>query len=104
MICEFVEVQSHAPFVTVDPSRLETAWIAAESWVTARVRYPAPLGIPSEIPDALKQAVLLMTARYLGRENSPDGFIGMGDTVAYLPKIDRDVESLIAPWRPVVFG
>jgi len=99
-ILSFAELQARPQFASIDVARLEPAWLSAEAWVAGRVRPVTDLPIPS----ALQQAVVLMTARYLARQTTPDGTIGAGDTVAYLPKLDRDVESLIGPYRPVVFG
>lgn len=76
------------------------AYEAAENYVQARVRIP-----DGDTPPALVEAVALLTARYLARRNTPDGLVGLGDLGAVrLPTTDGDVRSLIAPYRPVVFG
>lgn len=73
---------------------------AAEAYIGGRCRIPE--GTP---PPELVAAVRLLVARYLARENSPDGFVGMSEFgPARISTIDRDVQSLIAPYRPVVFG
>lgn len=94
-------LQARPQFAQVEPARLQPAWESAEAWVSKRVR---PYTVGDVVPADVQEAVALMTARYLARESSPDGTLGMGDTIAYLPKLDRDVESLIGPYRPVVFG
>ena len=91
-------------FKAIAEPRLATALAAANGWVEARIR-PRP-STELEPPADLVQAVALLTNRYLSRDNSPDGFVGMQETggPVYIGKVDRDVESLIAPYRPVVFG
>lgn len=95
-----------------DPAAVERAWAAATAYVWNRIvpwyepdsegNPPAPV---PPAPGDLVQAVLLLTARYLARRNSPDGFLGMSEFgVARVPTVDRDVEALIGPYRPVVFG
>lgn len=86
------------------PEVLSQAHLAADRWVSQRVEVHAPPGEP-ETPDDLVLAVCLLTARYLARRSSPDGFVGMGEFgPARVARIDQDVESLIGPYRPVVFG
>ena len=96
--------QVKADFATHDSAQVEEAWAAADAWVAARVRYrPDASGV--DVPGDLVKAVVLLTARYLARRNSPDGFLGMGEFgPARVPINDRDANSLIAPYRRVVFG
>lgn len=93
-------IKSRPGFASIADARLEPALDAANGWVEARVSYEAPA------PADLVKAVELLTNRLLSRENSPDGFVGMQETggPVYIGRVDRDVESLIAPWKPVVFG
>ncbi|WP_041707505.1 hypothetical protein [Acidipropionibacterium acidipropionici] len=96
--------QVQPDFSTHDQRQAVNAWRSADAWVAARVRFrPARPGWGT--PEDLVQAVRLLTARYLARRNSPDGFLGMGEFgPARVPINDRDVNSLIAPYRRVVFG
>lgn len=95
-----------------DADAVRRAWEAATAYVWNRIvpwYVPDSEGNPpAPVPPApadLVQAVLLLTARYLARKNSPDGFLGMGEFgPARVPAVDRDVEALIGPYRPVVFG
>jgi len=91
-----------------DEARVLTAWRAAEGFVAARCRWPmlAADGVtPLDPPDELRQAVMLLTSRYLARWNSPDGLVGAGELgPVRVATVDRDVSALIAPWRTVVFG
>lgn len=81
---------------------LEQAWAAADSWVSQRV---VEFETGEQIPDDLVLAVCLMTARYLARRNSPDGFVGMGEFgPARISRVDQDVASLIGPWRRAVLA
>ena len=48
-----------------------------------------------------------MTARLLQRANSPEGVIGMdpdGFGAVRVPKVDVDVQALMAPYQRVVFA
>jgi hypothetical protein len=96
--------QIRPDFATHDQTLVAESWAAADAWVAARIRFrPAQPGV--DVPGDLVKAVSLLTARYLARRNSPDGFIGMGEFgPARVPINDRDVNSLIAPYRRVVFG
>ncbi|MGC4106051.1 MAG: hypothetical protein QM753_06810 [Thermomicrobiales bacterium] len=91
-----------------------SAWKAAERWVANRCRWktepveiivegsPVTVQQPVDV-EALQQAIVLLTGRYLARRNSPDGLVGMGELgVMRVSAIDRDVTSLIAPHRIVV--
>lgn len=94
-------------FPKVSQDEALEAIAAADAWVDARTRWPETQsdGVPLEPPSDLVQACRLLASRYLARRNSPDGFVGMGEMgPARITTVDRDVESLIAPWRPVVFG
>lgn len=104
-----IEAKGMSRFAGVSDADLELALSAANGWVTARVRDfsqvpAAEFGSDPWGPPELSQAVVLLAARYLARANSVEGLVSMGDQAAYLPKVDRDVESLIEPFRPVVFG
>lgn len=99
--------QVTAWFPTAPAEDLAVAHDAAESFIASRCRWPlvASDGSVLDAPDALKQAVKLLVGRYLARRNSPDGIVGMDDLGAVrVGATDRDVEALIAPWKPVVFG
>ncbi|GAB3750056.1 head-tail connector protein [Microlunatus parietis] len=97
---------------SADDAILKPLWEAAEDYVWQRIRawyVPDAEGNPPDpvppAPASLGQAVRQLTARYFARRNSPDGFLGMGEFgPARVPTVDRDVESLIGPYRPVVFG
>lgn len=91
-------------FSAVPEARLTPAVEAANSWVETRIS-ARPVW-EEKPPAALVRAVVLMANRYLSRENSPDGFVGMQETgaPAYIGRVERDAEALIAPFRPVVFG
>lgn len=89
----------------------EVEWKAAEGWIRSRCRWPEVAvqsdGSTVELapPAELVEAVRILTHRYLERRSSPTGVLGMDDMGAVrLPGSDADVQSLIAPWRPVVFG
>lgn len=82
---------------------LTTGHIAAESYVASRCQWVPDAD--GHAPGDLVQAVRLLVARYLARRNSPDGFVGMSEFgPARIATVDRDIESLIAPYRRVVFG
>lgn len=84
---------------------VKAAWQAAEAYVGKRVRWgePDPEGNWPPAPEDLVQAVRLLTARYLARKASPDGFVGMGEFgPARVPTTDRDVQLLIGPYRQAV--
>ena len=95
------EIKTRPGFASIPEARLEPVLDAANIWVEKRVRYTG-----AKAPADLVKAVELLTNRLLSRENSPDGFVGMQETggPVYIGRVDRDVESLIAPYRPVVFG
>lgn len=56
-------------------------------------------------PEDLVEAVVLRTARYLARRESPTGVIGVGEFgPVRIAAVDRDIEDLEGPYRVVVFG
>ena len=56
-------------------------------------------------PQALVQSVILRTARYLARRDTPTGVLGVGEFgPVRIAAVDRDIEELEGPWRRVVFG
>lgn len=93
--------------VTADDAVFQVAWKAAEGYVSTRCTWLTTdaNGNALPAPDELVQAVVLLTARYLDRRNSPNGLVGLGDLgAATLPSQDVDVKALIGPYRSVVFG
>lgn len=89
-------------------AHVERAYLAAESVVAQSCVWPQTdetTGGPLAAPDALVQAVVLRTARYLARRNSPDGIVGVGEFgPVRVTGTDRDIEELEKPYRRVVFG
>lgn len=82
------------------PATREMHRDAAEAYIIRRCRVPE-----GPAPADLVEACRLLVARYLARESSPDGTLGMSEFGAgRIATIDRDIEGLIAPYRPVVFG
>lgn len=78
----------------------EVGYAAAEGAVASGCRWPAV-----DAPAALVEAVILRTARYLARRDSPAGVVGVGEYgPVRISSIDRDIEELEAPWRRVVFS
>ena len=74
--------------IAVAPMR----WPVGESvTVTARWGWPA-------VPDAVKTAATLMAARYFRRLDTPLGLVDVGDIAAYVPRLDPDVKTLLAPF------
>ena len=62
-------------------------------------------GMPLLPPEDLIEAVVLRTARYLARRESPTGVIGVGEFgPVRIAAVDRDIEDLEGPYRVVVFG
>lgn len=57
--------------------------------------------VNGQVPAAMQQACLILTARYFARRQSPFGVLQLPEMgrVATLPKLDPDVEELIAPYR-----
>lgn len=94
------QAQVQGRFPQADPGRRTSAWKAAEQYVADRCRWG-----DGTAPDALVEAVLLLTGRFLARHNSPDGLVGGGELgPARIPALDRDAERLMQPYRRVVFG
>ena len=70
-----------------------------ETGRTGRVRLTATWGWPA-IPDAVRQACLLHSARIFNRKESPQGVIGWGDFGAVrVRNTDPDVIDLLADYR-----
>ena len=83
-------------------------WAAAEDYVASRTTWAGADAVPpTPAPAGLVEAVRLMTARLLQRANSPEGVIGMdpdGFGAVRVPKVDVDVQALMAPYQRVVFA
>lgn len=74
---------------------------AAEAYVRSRCRIDADTSPPGDIVEAIR----LLINRYLARRNTADGTYGMSEFgVGRIATVDRDIQALIAPYRPVVFG
>lgn len=87
--------------------QLEAGYAAAEGAVASGCRWPTvgEDGAPIDAPAALVEAVILRTARYLARRDSPAGVVGVGEYgPVRISSVDRDIEELEAPWRRVVFS
>ncbi len=85
----------------------EVGYAAAEGAVASGCRWPTvdEDGVEIEAPAALVEAVVLRTARYLARRESPAGVVGVGEYgPVRISSVDRDIEELEAPWRRVVFS
>lgn len=92
--------QARGWFPSEPTAEVSVAHQAAEQYISSRIRTLA-----GPAPADLVQAVRLLTARYLARRNSADGTLGMSEFgVGRIATVDRDVESLIGPYRRVVFG
>lgn len=82
-------IQYYFPMSTVDRETLA---------VTAKWGWPA-------VPDAIKEATALLSARIFKRYDSPLGVAGFGDLGAItVRRLDPDVELLIAPYRLMTFA
>lgn len=82
-------IQAYFPMSTVDRETLA---------VTAKWGWPA-------VPDAIKEATALLSARIFKRYDSPLGVAGFGDLGAItVRRLDPDVELLIAPYRLMTFA
>lgn len=90
--------------VDKDLEHVAQAYKAAEGAVASLCRWPSDQ--PSiEPPEALIQSVILRTARYLARRDTPTGVLGVGEFgPVRIAAVDRDIEELEGPWRRVVFG
>lgn len=77
---------------------LDTGWPVAANGrtliqITARWGWPA-------VPDAIREATVLLAARQFRRLDSPLGVAGFGDLGAIVVRrIDPDVAAMIAPYR-----
>jgi len=77
---------------------------AAEAYIRNRCVLPE-IAPGEDFPGDIVGAVRLLVARYLARRNSPDGTLGMSEFGAgRIATVDRDIQAMIAPYRPVVFG
>lgn len=85
----------------------EQDYRSAEAAVAKSCRWPTvdAQGMPLRPPEELVEAVILRTARYLARRESPTGIIGVGEFgPVRISSVDRDIEDLESPYRVVVFG
>lgn len=80
---------------------IQQGYRAAESAVASGCLWPA-----AGVPEALVEAVVLRTGRYLARQQAPSGVVGVGDFgPVRMVSVDRDIEELEGPWRRMdVFG
>lgn len=103
----FETARTWHPSAGVSDEDLTEALGAACDYVAGRARWGAVAsdGSPMQPPAAIVQAVKLLVARYLARRNSADGIVGMSELGPMrITSVDRDVEALIQPFRPAVFG
>ncbi len=99
-ILDLSVAQTMPRFSKIAVARLRTSLDAANAWVGARCSWST-----DDPPADLVQAVAMLTDRLLARESSPDGFVGMQESgPVYIGRVDRDIESLIAPHRRAVFA
>ena len=64
--------------------------------VTARWGWPA-------IPDAIREATILLASRHFKRNESPLGVAGFGELGAvFVRRTDPDIDTLVAPYRRIV--
>lgn len=85
----------------------EQDYRSAEAAIAKSCRWPESDvdGMALNPPEELILAVILRTARYLARRESPSGVIGVGEFgPVRISSIDRDIEDLEGPYRRVVFG
>lgn len=71
------------------------------------VKVTAKWGWPTAVPKPIKQACLLQSERLFKRFATPIGSESMtafGKQTLTIPSLDPDVESLIGPYKKVVFG
>jgi len=90
-----------------DSEHVRQAYRSAEAAQAAGCRWSEldATGMPLFPPEDLIEAVVLRTARYLARRESPSGVIGVGEFgPVRISSIDRDIEELEAPYRVVRFG
>jgi hypothetical protein len=68
----------------------------------ATIQVTAKWGWPS-IPDAIREATVLLSARHFKRLDSPLGVAGFGDLGAIVVRrSDPDIEALVDPYRRIV--
>lgn len=59
----------------------------------------------SEIPTAIRQATVLLSARIFKRNDSPGGVMGFGDLgIIRVGRLDPDIDRLIHPYKKVRFA
>jgi len=91
---------------TAEDALIDQARLAAIDWCFQRTGQrwdPADAG--GLLPDSVYQAATLLAARYYRRRDSLDGTIGWGDLgVIRVGNRDPDVEALLGPYVPMVFG
>lgn len=58
----------------------------------------------TDIPDAIRQAVLIEAHRLYRRVDTPEGVLSFGDSGTYISRIDGDVQNLIRPWLKTPLG
>lgn len=88
-----------------DTEHGKQAWKAAEGAVRRRCVWHQADATVIEAPEELVQAVILRTARYLARRDTPTGVVGVGDFgPVRITSVDRDIEELESPYRVVAFG
>ena len=76
--------------VAVPPHR----WpLASEGPVTVTARWGWPA-----VPASVRTAATLMASRYFRRLDTPLGLVDVGDMAAYVPRLDPDVKTLLAPF------
>jgi hypothetical protein len=92
---------------SADDAVVESARLAALNYVVGRIdqNISGPIDGSVPLPDALYEAVLLLSARLYRRRDSLDGTIGWGDMgVVRVGLKDPDVEALLAQYEAVVVG
>lgn len=58
-----------------------------------------------DVPEPVQLAAMLWTNRLMSRRNSPDGIVGVADLgIATIPKADKDINDMLAPYRAVVMS
>lgn len=71
--------------------------------VTAKFGFPTQDGDTVSVPESIKQAAIMQSARYWSRRNSPMGFSGNPETgqapVIFLKELDPDVKTLIKHFK-----
>jgi len=71
--------------------------------ITAYFGFPTQHNATQRVPDSVKLACLMQSARFWQRKNSPMGFSGNPETgqapVIFLSQLDPDVKTLIHPFK-----